>query len=124
MSDFICSNLENSISKLSNGKILIKKFFKVRLKWQNFPRNLQNGNLVQHQATHSNVKSFECQVCNKKYYTKTSLHRHMKIHDDLKSHKCDFCFKNFPNKSQLKRHYRTHTGKNHLLVKYAIKDLQ
>ena len=55
-------------------------------------------------------KSFECQVCNRKYSSKQSLNQHMRIHDDSKSHKCDVCLKVFHNKSQLKMHYRTHTG--------------
>ena len=55
-------------------------------------------------------KSFECQICYRKYSAKTSLKQHMRIHDDLKAHKCDVCLKVFPTKSQLKMHYRTHTG--------------
>ena len=34
-------------------------------------------------------KSFECQVCHRKYSSKKSLNQHMRIQDNSKAHKCD-----------------------------------
>ena len=59
---------------------------------------------------HDTNEPFNCDVCDRKYSSKSSLHQHMKIHDQSNILKCDVCLKVFTNKYDLKRHYRTHTG--------------
>ncbi|KAK2719275.1 zinc finger protein 2-like [Artemia franciscana] len=55
------------------------------------------------------VKSFGCQLCNKRYYSSTGLRHHMVVHTGDKKHQCLICNKRFGLRSQLTRHMVVHT---------------
>merc|ERR1712029_232115 len=68
------------------------------------------ASLNMHEKTHSAVKSFHCDYCQYKSYSKEKKWAHMKrMHADelgieLKLHQCDFCGKEFKVKTNLKDH--------------------
>jgi KRAB domain-containing zinc finger protein len=47
-----------------------------------------------HQRTHKEVKSFECNVCEKIFSQLGILNQHRRIHTGEKSFQCDICKKN------------------------------
>uniref|UniRef100_A0A1B0CNH4 C2H2-type domain-containing protein n=1 Tax=Lutzomyia longipalpis TaxID=7200 RepID=A0A1B0CNH4_LUTLO len=53
-------------------------------------------------------KSFQCNLCNKKYIREESLLVHMDTHRG-KAFDCPKCFKKFPNKCLLQQHLHVHT---------------
>ena len=56
-------------------------------------------------------KKFSCQICRKKFYSKSGRNRHIRIiHNNYKPHKCTTCQAAFPTKPKLVNHNRTHTG--------------
>lgn len=70
-------------------------------------RNLQIHILAIH-----NDKSFECEICNKKFSFKSAKERHLKVvHYNQRSHQCSHCQKFFGTKYDL----RNHIAYNHSL---------
>ena len=72
-------------------------------------RFVQKGNLVRHQATHSEMKPFKCSICPEERYFKTKdcLRQHMVYHYEPKF-SCSFCDHISYTKSNLKSHEKTH----------------
>lgn len=66
-------------------------------------------NLSNHRKHHGSPQ-FKCDVCNKLYKTKKSLHCHQRIHTGEKPYTCETCGKSFPGKSYLINHNITHSG--------------
>jgi KRAB domain-containing zinc finger protein len=52
------------------------------------------------------VKKFECQVCQKKFFTKKILIRHIMTHD--KPFECDLCGHQLARKEHMKNHLNSH----------------
>ena len=73
-----------------------------------------NEYLKIHQLSHSSVKSFGCNKCDKKYKTISDLNDHKKIiHSNFRPFICShiYCNKRFPNNRGLKDHkIRFHSG--------------
>ncbi|XP_055941964.1 zinc finger protein 239-like [Argiope bruennichi] len=63
-----------------------------------------------HYRTHTGEKPYECAICRKKYSRKSYLIIHYRVHTGEKPHVCEFCNKGFSQKGCLKIHVRTHTG--------------
>ena len=75
----------------------------------------EKGNLAKHvAAVHMGQKNFGCRNCDKKFVTKSGLHRHeTQIHlssNEKQTYKCGKCKKTYHRKDHLKRHEIT---KNH-----------
>lgn len=78
--------------------------------------------LQRHHTYHSNVRSFECDVCKKMYKSKRDLRLHRMIHSNQRPHKCSDCEKTFLSTSKLKQHSNIHTGSRPYKCKYCSKD--
>ncbi|XP_055908839.1 uncharacterized protein LOC129943428 [Eupeodes corollae] len=53
---------------------------------------------------------YGCNVCDKKFHTKSTLNLHKTMHTGELPHSCSFCQKRFRTRGQLTVHTRTHTG--------------
>ena len=58
----------------------------------------------------TNIRLYQCDICQKMYGDKEDLTRHIYIHKGLKPFKCQYCGKTFNDKSNMKCHERIHTG--------------
>lgn len=71
------------------------------------------GNMDRHMRTHDKVKSnYECEICNTKYATRTSLKYHWhSVHSESEFY-CDVCNngKNFKTKLGISRHMKVHAN--------------
>ena len=63
----------------------------------------------QHMNSHSGIRPYRCVHCPKSFFTEHLLHKHQIVHQE-KKFTCDVCDKKFRSKSQLKNHYTLHTG--------------
>ena len=71
----------------------------------------QKTTLQNHQATHKGERKFKCDICpDERYFkTKSQLSIHMKYHYEP-SYQCEVCQKSFHSKTNLDRHIRTENG--------------
>ncbi|XP_050421304.1 zinc finger protein 766-like [Adelges cooleyi] len=60
--------------------------------------------------THTDVKPFKCDVCEKTFSLLHHLKTHERKHTGEKPFKCNVCKKTFGDQSSFKRHERVHTG--------------
>lgn len=64
-----------------------------------------------HLETHSGIKNFHCEICDKGFYKKAYLNVHTRTaHNGEKRHCCSECGKVFANTSNLICHFRIHSG--------------
>ena len=70
------------------------------------------GNLVQHQATHIEIRAFKCSICpeGRFFKTKHELNLHMVYHYEPKF-SCSYCNYKTHTKCNLKAHEKTHIRK-------------
>ncbi|XP_030033816.1 zinc finger protein 90 homolog isoform X1 [Manduca sexta] len=64
--------------------------------------------LVDHLSKHGGVEMCSCQICGKKFSRLRSLKEHLKRHEDDKGYQCEVCKKTFMQKCSLKSHVRLH----------------
>nr|XP_023016267.1 zinc finger protein 252 [Leptinotarsa decemlineata] len=64
----------------------------------------------EHLRTHSDVRSFCCELCDYKGKSKQQLNRHMTVHSDTKKYHCPQCSFSARDYIHLRRHARIHTG--------------
>ena len=55
--------------------------------------------------------AFVCDVCQKKFKSKSNLNVHKRIHSSEKPYKCDVCERKFARKGDSTRHMLIHSGK-------------
>lgn len=71
----------------------------------------QRSNLDTHiKNVHNKVKDYECPKCHKKFTQKGNLSKHMIIHEDNQPFQCEFCRKTFSQKNLLDSHLNLHNG--------------
>ena len=74
-------------------------------------KQLRKNYLKHHLATHSDVPSYECSACNKKFFNKAKLNTHYRArHEGILNFKCKECGKGFINSFTLQIHSVVHTG--------------
>ncbi|XP_026489353.1 zinc finger protein 62-like isoform X2 [Vanessa tameamea] len=64
--------------------------------------------LVDHMTRHTGAEICSCDVCGKSFSRMRTLREHMRIHEDDKRFQCEVCKKTFMQKSSLKSHVRLH----------------
>ena len=71
------------------------------------------GNLEVHEKlAHSDVKPFQCDVCEMAFKMKSHLNRHVRVHTGTKPYSCRHCSEDFRTTDQLKEHLlRSHMTK-------------
>ncbi|KAF5282407.1 hypothetical protein FQR65_LT14301 [Abscondita terminalis] len=71
----------------------------------------ESSKSVEHSANNkSGEKNFQCNVCNKKYSSKSVLNKHKKIHIKDNSYKCNKCDSRFLSNGDLENHLKLHSG--------------
>ncbi|XP_069700864.1 zinc finger protein 275-like isoform X2 [Periplaneta americana] len=66
--------------------------------------------LTQHQAVHSNVRSFLCEICGAAFKTRAVQRKHvLTIHKNPKAFSCPQCSRKFNTKYALRRHMKQHS---------------
>lgn len=78
--------------------------------------------LLRHCTQHTNVRSFECEICKKFYKTKRDLKLHLMVHSSQRPHKCGMCSKTFLSTSKLKQHLNIHSGDRPFKCRHCPKD--
>lgn len=62
-----------------------------------------------HEKIHQGLKSYECQLCQKRYTSQTNLDRHVRVtHHNEKKHMCQECGKSFSQLAILRQHHAVH----------------
>lgn len=62
-----------------------------------------------HEKIHKGLKSYECQLCQKRYTNQTNLDRHIRVtHQNEKKHTCQECGKSFSQLAILRQHHAVH----------------
>ena len=69
----------------------------------------RKSNLLQHSATHSGERPFECGICDEKFSQKGSLTKHLLTHQEGRF-ECDQCDYKATQKGHLVLHLMTHSG--------------
>ena len=68
-----------------------------------------NTTLRQHLERHKGVKSYDCSLCDTKFFNKHEQKRHIsEVHDKVKQKNCPYCAKTFSRNCHLKTHLKTH----------------
>lgn len=78
--------------------------------------------LLRHCTQHTNIRSFECEICKKFYKTKRDLKLHLMVHSQIRPHKCGMCCKTFLSTSKLKQHLNIHSGDRPFKCRHCPKD--
>ena len=69
-----------------------------------------SSNLITHKRTHIGVKPYHCDQCQKSFTQSSGLINHKRTHTGMKPYHCDQCEKSFTQSSDLIKHKRTNTG--------------
>ncbi len=89
-----------------------------------YPTSLSTSILRFQQPIRSNEEaqgSFECEVCGKRFKTKTNFKMHSAVHSDRRDFKCTICEKSFKRNGDLKIHLRCHENKREFECKICGK---
>lgn len=73
-------------------------------------RSFTRSYFSEHMRSHSVVRGFPCQQCDKRFNSSQRLKRHMVCHETERRYQCNMCPKNFTRSDKLLQHKRTHTG--------------
>ncbi|XP_018323842.1 zinc finger protein 267-like isoform X2 [Agrilus planipennis] len=67
-------------------------------------------NLTMHARVHVGVKKFSCSYCKKPFLTYESLHEHVTSQCQKRQYECQFCGRRFARPHEKVKHERIHTG--------------
>ncbi|XP_005339800.3 zinc finger and SCAN domain-containing protein 25 isoform X2 [Ictidomys tridecemlineatus] len=70
----------------------------------------RSSNLVRHQRTHEEEKSYGCMECGKGFTLREYLMKHQRTHLGKRPYVCNECWKTFSQRHHLEVHQRSHTG--------------
>ncbi|XP_057551594.1 zinc finger and SCAN domain-containing protein 25 isoform X2 [Hippopotamus amphibius kiboko] len=70
----------------------------------------RSSNLVRHQRTHEEDKSYGCGECGKGFALREYLLKHQRTHLGRRPYVCGECWKTFSQRHHLEVHQRSHTG--------------
>ncbi|XP_057384900.1 zinc finger and SCAN domain-containing protein 25 isoform X1 [Balaenoptera acutorostrata] len=70
----------------------------------------RSSNLVRHQRTHEEDKSYGCGECGKGFALREYLLKHQRTHLGRRPYACGECWKSFSQRQHLEVHQRSHTG--------------
>nr|XP_023420937.1 zinc finger and SCAN domain-containing protein 25 isoform X3 [Cavia porcellus] len=70
----------------------------------------RSSNLVRHQRTHEEEKSYGCVECGKGFTLREYLMKHQRTHLGKRPFVCNECWKTFSQRHHLEVHQRSHTG--------------
>ncbi|XP_052753849.1 zinc finger protein 69 homolog isoform X2 [Galleria mellonella] len=65
--------------------------------------------LKSHIETHGK-RNYECDICHRKFYTKSRIQHHLVLVHGTEKLICDYCSKRFSSRIDIIRHIRVHTG--------------
>ena len=70
----------------------------------------QSSNLIRHTRTHTGVKPYKCDMCDKTFAQSSHLIKHTRTHTGVKPYTCDTGDKAFAQKNPLINHTIIHAG--------------
>lgn len=68
--------------------------------------------LRRHMVSHTNVREFQCDICNRYFARMESRDKHLQTHLQERQHACIHCDKRFMSRSGLRNHIGIHTGEH------------
>ncbi|CAH0564250.1 unnamed protein product [Brassicogethes aeneus] len=72
-----------------------------------------------HMKSHTNDNNYDCDVCNRKFYTQENLDMHMKAHSNGKKFACSYCKKGFISFDSLQEHVKNQCQKRRYECQYC-----
>ena len=73
-------------------------------------RSTKLSNVEKHSVIHSDVKTFQCHQCGRKFAQANGLRSHVRSCLEQRSYLCDICGAKFNHLQSMKNHRRLHTG--------------
>ncbi|KAH8232473.1 hypothetical protein KR032_007702 [Drosophila birchii] len=72
--------------------------------------NSNSSQTKSYSRKHLNEKSYECEVCSRRFNAACNLTSHMRTHTGEKPFKCSYCLRRFADHSSHRKHERIHTN--------------
>lgn len=77
----------------------------------NYTLFLFQSDLKDHMQSHGKDRTFQCDICDKKFFTQKIMRKHKIIHDEnMRRIQCNYCPKKFIRPNQLAKHMLVHSG--------------